>query len=209
MQGLGCERIHAVGTRRNDGEGGTATRILDVAERLVQTRGFNGFSYADIAAELEVTKASLHYHFASKTELGETLIQRYAERFAERLSEIDAADGAAPEKLEAYADVYAGVLRDRRMCLCGMLAAEYETLPEPIRDAILRFFDESEAWLAEVLEQGQADGSLRLHASARDEARAIVSGLEGALLVARPYGDVDRFEAAAASLLTRLATAAA
>ncbi len=56
----------------------TATRILDVAERLVQTRGFNGFSYADIAAELHITKASLHYHFASKAELGEALILRYA-----------------------------------------------------------------------------------------------------------------------------------
>jgi TetR/AcrR family transcriptional regulator, transcriptional repressor for nem operon len=198
-----------VGARQTDGDGGTATRILDVAERLVQTRGFNGFSYADIATELEVTKASLHYHFASKTELGEALIQRYARRFAERLGEIEAAGTTAPEKLDAYADVYAGVLRDRRMCLCGMLAAEYETLPEPIRGAILRFFDENEAWLADVLEHGQADGSLQLHASARDEARGIVSGLEGALLVARPYGDLDRFEAAATSLLTRLATAAA
>jgi TetR/AcrR family transcriptional regulator, transcriptional repressor for nem operon len=198
-----------VGARREDGESGTATRILDVAERLVQTRGFNGFSYADIAAELEVTKASLHYHFASKTELGETLINRYAERFAERLSEIDAAETAAAEKLEAYADVYAAVLRDRRMCLCGMLAAEYETLPEPIRAAILRFFDDSEAWLVEVLEEGRSEGSLDFQGAAKDEARGIVSGLEGALLVARPYGDVDRFEAAAAGLLKRLSTAAA
>jgi TetR/AcrR family transcriptional repressor of nem operon len=182
----------------------TATRILDVAEGLVQTRGFNGFSYADIAGELGVTKASLHYHFATKTELGRALVDRYGERFAGRLEEIDASAAGAPEKLAAYAEIYAGVLRERRMCLCGMLAAEYETLPEPIREAILRFFDESESWLAEVLEQGERDGTLRLGARARDEARGIVSGLEGALLVARPYGDVDRFEAAAASLLQRL-----
>ena len=51
----------------------TATVILDIAERLVQRRGFNGFSYADIAAELGITKASLHYHFPSKAELGESL----------------------------------------------------------------------------------------------------------------------------------------
>jgi len=47
-----------------------------VAERLVQVRGFNGFSYADIAAELHITKASLHYHFATKADLGEALIAR-------------------------------------------------------------------------------------------------------------------------------------
>ena len=59
-------------------EADTASRILDVAERLVQLSGFNGFSYADVAAELRITKASLHYHFAGKAELGEALIARYA-----------------------------------------------------------------------------------------------------------------------------------
>ena len=48
----------------------TADRILDSAERLVQVRGFNAFSYADVARELGITKASLHYHFAGKAELG-------------------------------------------------------------------------------------------------------------------------------------------
>jgi TetR/AcrR family transcriptional repressor of nem operon len=48
----------------------TRTAILDVAERLVQARGFNGFSYADIAGELGLTRAALHYHFSGKAELG-------------------------------------------------------------------------------------------------------------------------------------------
>src|SRR4051794_37071836 len=118
----------------------TASRILDVAERLVQIRGFNGFSYADVASELRVTKASLHYHFPGKAELGEALIRRYAERFAHALGAIDGGGGDARAKLEAYADIYADVLRDQRMCLCGMLAAEYDTLPTPMRDAIIAFF---------------------------------------------------------------------
>ena len=183
----------------------TATRILDIAERLVQTRGFNGFSYADIAGDLGITKAALHYHFAGKAELGGALIERYTTRFGERLAEIDASGADAPAKLAEYADIYASVLRERRMCLCGMLAAEYETLPAPMREAILRFFDESETWLVGVLEEGVAAGSLRLPGPAAGEARAIVDGLEGALLVARPFGDVERFEATAERLLSRLA----
>ena len=59
----------------------TSQRILDTAERLVQTRGFNGFSYADIATTLGVTKASLHYHFPAKAELGHRLIERYEKTF--------------------------------------------------------------------------------------------------------------------------------
>jgi TetR/AcrR family transcriptional repressor of nem operon len=185
--------------------GDTASRILDVAERLVQVRGFNGFSYADVASELDVTKASLHYHFPGKAELGEALIARYGARFAQALEDIDSEGGDALAKLQAYAAIYADVLRDRRMCLCGMLAAEYDTLPAPMREAIVGFFDANEAWLTGVLEQGREEGALRLDGSASDAAQTIVSGLEGALLIARPYGDIARFEAASTRLLTGLA----
>jgi TetR/AcrR family transcriptional repressor of nem operon len=183
----------------------TRSRILDVGERLVQVRGFNGFSYADVAAELSVTKASLHYHFPSKAELGEALIARYAERFAHALAAIDANLTRAPAKLDAYANLYAEVLRQERMCLCGMLAAEYQTLPSPIRKAVVAFLNDNEAWLALVLEHGRKDGSLRFSNTAADTARSIVSGLEGAMLVARPYGAIERFETAAAQLLASLA----
>jgi TetR/AcrR family transcriptional repressor of nem operon len=183
----------------------TRSRILDASERLVQVRGFNGFSYADVAAELSLTKASLHYHFPSKAELGEALITRYSERFAQALATIDANVTLAPAKLLAYASLYAEVLRQERMCLCGMLAAEYQTLPDPIRDAVIAFLDDNEAWLARVLKDGRKDGSLRFSNTPADTARSIVSGLEGALLVARPYGAIERFETAAAQLLAGLA----
>jgi TetR/AcrR family transcriptional repressor of nem operon len=194
--------------KQDRGDDDTASRILDIAERLVQVRGFNGFSYADISSELKISNASLHYHFRGKAELGEALIRRYAARFADALGSIDTNGGDATAKLEAYASIYANVLRDRRMCLCGMLAAEYETLPKPMRNAIIGFFDQNEAWLTGVLEQGQDEGALQLSGSATEAAQTIVSGLEGALLIARPYGDVARFEAAATRLLTSLASAA-
>ena len=179
----------------------TASDILDVAERLVQVRGFNGFSYADVASELGVTTAALHYHFASKAELGEALITRYAARFGEALADIDHGLDDPSAKLEAYAGLYHDVLRDQRMCLCGMLAADYQTLPPPMRDAVVEFFDDNEHWLTRVLEEGKRDGSMRFTGSADDAAQMIVGGLEGAMLVARPYGDTDRFRAAAARLV--------
>jgi TetR/AcrR family transcriptional repressor of nem operon len=187
---------------------GTASRILDVAERLVQVRGFNGFSYADIAAELQITKAALHYHFAGKADLGEALIARYADRFMAALASLDTAGGTARAKLDSYVRLYLQVLRNRKMCLCGMLAAEYQTLPEPMQDTVISFFDQNETWLERVLNQGQTDGSLHVAGSARDTARMIIGGLEGAMLIARPYGDIARFQAAAASLLAGLAPAA-
>jgi TetR/AcrR family transcriptional regulator, transcriptional repressor for nem operon len=191
---------------RQPPEAGTGERILDVAERLVQVRGFNGFSYADVAAELRVTKASLHYHFPGKAELGEALINRYAARFGAALQGIDLHGGDVHAKLEAYAALYASVLREQRMCLCGMLAADYETLPPAMREAVVRFFDDNEAWLERLLEQGQAQGALRYPGRARDQAQLIIGALEGAMLVARPYGDPERFQAAAHRLLATLDT---
>src|SRR5205814_3140299 len=111
----GSLRPRIRGARAGLEPAGTAARILDVAERLVQNRGFNGFSYADVASELGITKASLHYHFAGKAELGQALIERYAGRFAEALHEIDGRGGDARTKLDAYAALYADVLREKRM----------------------------------------------------------------------------------------------
>ncbi len=130
--------------------GSSPTTLLDVAERLLQTRGFNGFSYADIATELD-----------------------------------------------AYADLYADVLRGHRMCMCGMLAAEYQTLPQAMRAAVLAFVDENDLWLEKVLTRGRTERALDFGGSATDAARMIVDGLEGAMLVSRSYDDPSRSGAVA------------
>ena len=191
-------------TARRRRDPSTADRILDVAEVLVQERGFNGFSYAHVAAELGMTKAGLHYHFRGKAELGEALIERYAARFADALATIDERPGDAREKLAAYAGLYAEVLRRERMCLCGILAAEYRTLPAPMCEAIVRFFDDNERWLTRVLAAGRREDTLTFAGDSDDAARTLLGGLEGAMLVARPYGDAARFSAAASRLLSSL-----
>jgi TetR/AcrR family transcriptional regulator, transcriptional repressor for nem operon len=184
--------------------GDSAQRILDVAERLVQTRGFNGFSYADIAEALDLTKASLHYHFPSKADLGRRLIERYEHAFLEVLKGIDATAAAPREKLKRYARIYADVLRDNRMCLCGMLASDYATLPKAMKEDVKHFFDENEQWLVAVLEQGRKSGALEFKGSALDLARVIVGSLEGAMMLARSYGEPARFDTAAERLIASL-----
>jgi TetR/AcrR family transcriptional repressor of nem operon len=194
--------LMAAGSVREDV--GTATRILDASEELVQVRGFNGFSYADVSAQVGITKAALHYHFAGKADLGLALITRYTGRFGEALAGLGSSGLTPAAQLAGYAGLYLDVLRQRKMCLCGMLAAEYQTLPEPMRDAVTSFFDANESWLAEVLEDGRQDGTLRFAGTARDTARVVIACLEGAMLVSRPYGDAGRFETMTASLLASL-----
>jgi len=181
-----------------------ATAILDVAEQLAQTRGYNGFSYADIAAQLGVTKASLHYHFPSKAELGRALIERYHGLFIVALDAIDRRTKRPQERLEHYVGLYDSVLSNERMCLCGMLAAEYATLPPPMQEGLTAFFDANERWLTAVLEDGLRSGTFLFQEPARERARVLLGALEGAMLVARSYGNARRFQTAAAAVLADL-----
>ncbi|MBV8881451.1 MAG: TetR/AcrR family transcriptional regulator [Planctomycetaceae bacterium] len=183
----------------------TAGRILDIAERLVQTRGYNGFSYADISTELRIRNASVHYHFPSKTDLGRRLVSRYRENFMAALAGLEKDSSDARRRLRAYVGLWTRVLRDRdRMCLCGMMAADIATLPRSVRAEIKRFFEANEAWLVKVLRAGQKAGTLKLAGTPEVESRLLTMGLEGAMLVSRSYGEVRRFEEIAARLLAGL-----
>jgi len=182
----------------------TPERILSVAERLAQTRGFNGFSYADIATELGLTRASLHYHFPSKADLGRALIIRYADRFSAALAEIDGREENELAKVTRFIRLYEQVLVRDRMCLCGMFAAEIETLPEPMRAELRRFFDVGEAWLTDVFRTGGAARRLRFEGAAGEAAQSLTATLQGAMLLARAYGDSARFAKATERLLAKL-----
>jgi TetR/AcrR family transcriptional repressor of nem operon len=189
---------------RNGSDPATRSRVLDVSERLLQIRGYKGFSYGDVSRELGLTRAALHYYFPSKAELGQALVDRYATRFADALAELDATASDAAAKLRGYVALYTGVLSDDRMCLCGMLAAEHRTLPESLRQAVCDFFAANTTWLRAVLEEGCADGSLRCPGTAEATATVVLGTLEGAMLITRLDGDVARFRATADQLLDTL-----
>jgi TetR/AcrR family transcriptional repressor of nem operon len=182
----------------------TADRILDVAERLVQVRGFNAFSYADVSEALGIRKASLHHHFATKNELGLALVGRYRRVFLDSLEAIEAGSEGARERLERYIELYRSVLRKRRMCMCGMLAADVATLPAGMRESVAEFFSENEAWLARILTEGKKRGELQFTGNPASMATFIVSSLEGAMLVARGQGAPEHLDEAAERLIANL-----
>ena len=179
----------------------TSQQILDIAQRLVQTRGFNAFSYADIAGTLNVSKASLHYHFATKAKLGVRLIERYEDEFERLLGGIDLGGGSAALRLQRYALIYAHVLADHRMCMCGMLAAEFETLPKAMQTALDDFFALNERWLVKVLEEGRNSGTLHFKGTTADAAQYIIGSLGGSMMMAKSRGGMARFDAATRRLL--------
>lgn len=184
---------------------GIAAQILDSAQEMIQTRGYNGFSYADVSAEVGLRKASIHYHYPSKTDLCLALVARYRAEAECKRAWIDGYAEGADHKLLLYAHVKRDMLRDGgKICLCGALTLDLLTLPASVHSAVRAYFVESEGWLAGVLEEGRAAGAVHFEGSAETQAQAFQSALAGAMLMARAHQDVDRYCAAAHQYLAQL-----
>ena len=178
--------------------------ILDSAEMLARSRGYDGFSYADIEKEVGIRKASIHHHFPSKSDLALALARRYHARFVETLNGIARKEGTAAGRLLAYLDAYRNVLSGGdAVCLCVAFSAGRDSLSPAALKEVNGFHDDSIAWLEDVFRLGAQDGSIRDGAAPKTEATACLALVEGAQLIARAAQDTARFEAAVAGLRAR------
>ena len=179
-------------------------QILASAQRLVQTRGFNGFSYADIAKEVGIRKASLHHHFPTKTDLGVALVDMYTAMLEGALLKISASSEPADKKLAAYVGIFRNSLEAERACLGGMLASEVLTLDKAVLPGLKRFFELNVRWLTEILSEGKAKRIFTLNGTTSSHAHLLVTSLQGALILARATGDRDMFDHTATVLMASL-----
>jgi TetR/AcrR family transcriptional repressor of nem operon len=175
-----------------EGPQDTREAILKVAGNLLQTRGYNGFSYAHVAQALNVKTAAIHYHFPAKTDLGLAVVERYRERYRRWMK--DAQSLPAWEQLDGYFRIFEYFLSGNKTCPAGVLQAEYQAIPEELRAQTRDVEREVHAWLTQVLEQGRAHGAFVFTGEPSDKARLIGAGVQGALQVARPMGK-DAFHA--------------
>lgn len=184
----------------------TRSRLLTEADSVVRRLGYAGFSYADLAERVGIRKPTIHHHFPAKEDLGEAVVAAYTDRFKQHLADIIASFSGAPERLHAYAGLYRTGLEAGKTCLCGVLASELAGLPERVRLGVRRFFELNAQWLELVLTEGQAAGSIRSDANARSQAAAVLSGLQGAMLVARALESIATFDAAATAIIAGAAS---
>ncbi|MBC3860976.1 TetR/AcrR family transcriptional regulator [Undibacterium jejuense] len=164
----------------------TAERVVDAAESLIQERGYNGFSYDDVAKLVGIKKPSIHHHFATKGELAAVVAQRYTHRFKESLLQIEGHHVKAQDRLTAYADLFEKTFStNKHLCVCGMLGAESSSLPDLVNHEVERFFDVNVDWLTHIAQDGQRAGQLLSVLSPEGIAETYLSILEGAMIVGR------------------------
>lgn len=183
---------------------GTRARLIAEAEALVRKRGYAGFSYADLADTLSLSKASIHHHFRTKEDLGAALIASYGQRYDAALKEIFNESESAIARIEAYARLYFEGLKQDQGCLCGVMACERDILPESLRAGIMHFFAGHLAWLERVLEDGIRNKTAREDLDPFSHARLVLSTLQGALMLGHLSGERRAFDAAVCALVKGL-----
>lgn len=161
--------------------------LLDSAERFLKKRGYSGFSFRDLAKEVNITTASIHYHFPTKAKLGECLVKRHTCRFMSALG--DSAKFASAQQLRRYVRLFRNEIVQGRMCLCGVIAAEVDSIPVEIISEVRSFFRQNELWLAQVL---VADGLSAKESALK--AKLLIAVLEGGMLLARASGKPGSFD---------------
>jgi len=166
-----------------------AIAILDAAERHMRQGGYDAVSFRDLAAEVGIKSASVHYHFPQKADLGEAVVRRYAEGILKHLAAADDPDEPVKSRIERLCETYRRALEgDGLACLCCVLGAEVLDLPLPVTRAVRSFFDAMLAWTAKALKSGDADNE-----TSGQNAALIVASLQGAMILALTTGRSSLF----------------
>jgi AcrR family transcriptional regulator len=165
----------------------TRTKILELADGLFRSRGYTGFSYRDIAMQLGVKTAAIHYHFPGQADLGIAVIDRFRDLLKRRTGRFMGEGGDALIQLEAYFRFNQRQCADACVTICplGSVATAYETMPDAMRERAALLLKETLAWLQRVLEVGREQGVFHFAGDPRSRAVAVMATLQGALQLAR------------------------
>lgn len=172
----------------------TRNQILDLAENLIMSRGYNGFSYKDISTALNIKNAAIHYHFPAKKDLGLAVIQRTKDYYLEwaRIVAVDQVPHL--DVLDQFFAIYQHYMEsDHNICLGGALETDFYTLPEEMQQAVQDYVAELIQWMAEFLSEGRKQGVFSFRGSPESKALLILSSLQGVVQMARVH-DEDLFD---------------
>lgn len=165
--------------------------ILAAAKQTAQLHGYVGLNFRDLAQEVGIKSASIHYHFPTKADLGAAVARRYWEDTAGSLDAMAAAAGDAKRSLRDYPDEFRKSLANgNRLCLCSFMAAEYDDLPEAVKTEVQAFADVNVAWLRKML----VDAGVVQASQSEARARSIFAAVAGAQLVARSRADIGLYD---------------
>jgi AcrR family transcriptional regulator len=164
----------------------TRDDILYLADDLIRRKGFNAFSYADIAGIMDIRNAAVHYHFPAKSDLGQAVVDREIERL--RQYRRRTGDSPGDEQLKDLVSVFYRNSQLNNICLMGSLLPDFATFAARMQETIREMCGVVLDWMTDSLERARGEGKLRFEGAAADRAALVVSTLLSSLLLARALG---------------------
>lgn len=142
----------------------TRQHILETGHRIIAGKGFSGVGLNEILKTAGVPKGSFYHYFESKEQYGQALLQDYFEyRLAAMETLLGNQDLSGRERLIGYwqqwLDSQCVECTDQK-CLVVKLAAEVADLSDAMRLTLRDGTDRVVARIAQVIDDGIADGSL-------------------------------------------------
>ena len=175
--------------------------LITSATTLIQRVGVNGFSYGQLANELDIKAPSIHHHFKSKEDLVVAVAQKYRLDFAAGVDAISA--NSALGRIVAYGELFTHAAQTDKLCLCGAVSADWVAVGGRARREVHEFFTDQRSWIERELQAAATTGELLPSLPIATLATAILASLEGSLLIARADGDTS-LPVDVATLLTQL-----
>jgi TetR/AcrR family transcriptional repressor of nem operon len=179
----------------------TKAQAIEIAKNHLQLRGYNGFSFQDIADELGIRKASLHYYFASKEDLGLALIEDYTQSFQD-WSEMHE-DREPVEKIKKFIDMYNIFSQDGlKVCPGGVFCIDYNTLPPKLKKTVCQLQEQIQDWLTKVVAEGIKSKALKANLKPKETATLIHATTQGALQIARMQNNPKAMKSTSLALIS-------
>jgi AcrR family transcriptional regulator len=154
--------------------------FLDVAQRLVQTKGYEAMSVQDLLDELDASKGAFYHYFDSKQALLEAVVERFADSGVAALAPVlGNPDLSALRKLEG---IFAGIARfkaEQKDLVLGIMKVWNSDGNAIVREKLRRLTERIMVpILSAVIRQGIYEGVI--DADSPDEtARVLVSLMQG------------------------------
>ena len=165
----------------------TRDEILRIGERLMRTQGFNAFSYYDLADELKLRPAAVHYYFPTKDALAQSIINRSRETFS--VFAVKAAHELSLQKrLALFVHIFYENAAEDRICLMGAAGADFYSFSDETQAVVQLLVSEIIAWLAVLLRDGRVSGDFTFDGTPRTRALLIATNMTASLHMARILG---------------------
>ncbi|MGE7608237.1 TetR/AcrR family transcriptional regulator [Peribacillus frigoritolerans] len=160
------------------------TQIIDLALKLIREKGYVAISYDDLSKVLGVTKASIHYHFEKKEDLGVAVTERVLQNLQDFSSFITNSNLTVEEKINLFLERQI-VLSDGGICPVSSLQSDYESLPEQVRQKVQEISQLEITIIKNILKETIKEGRAE---EIESFAFVIVSCLKGAIQYERVLG---------------------